>query len=139
MSEKLVAPDVRRTIGDHERRLGILERRITTRTATAATVETVMFSYAGTLTTGTSPPARILPGGILTVLAVTLGTAGTSSTVIDVERNGTTVATVTVPSGTTVHNGEVNARFAADSDKLTLTIISAGTGAADMTAAARFT
>lgn len=139
MSEKLLSPDVRRMLADYARRIAILERRITTRTAATEAIETLIFSYADALAASTSPPVRVRTGGILTILAVTLGAAGTTDTVIDVERNGTTVATVTVPDGVTIYNGEVSARFAADSDVLTLTIATAGSGAANMTAEARFT
>lgn len=137
MSEKLVAPDVRRIIADLERRVGVLERRVTTRSATAETVETIMFSYAGTLAVSVSPPTRPHTGGILTILAVTLGTPGTDDVILGVFRNGALVATVTVPAGVAAYNGEVNARFAAESDLLIVAIADGG-GAADMTAEARF-
>jgi hypothetical protein len=78
-------------------------------------------------------------GGNLTVLAVTFDTAGSTDTVIDVLRNGTVVGTVTVPASTEIYNGEVTARFIADVDTLALEVTTAGTGATDMTAAARFT
>lgn len=139
MSVSLLTPDLRRILGDLARRIGILERRVTATGASVGVSHELVFSYAGALTAATSPPTRVWRGGNLTVVAVSLGTAGSTSTVIAVKRNGTTVGTVTVPSSTTIYNGEVSARFAADSDKLTLTISSAGTGAADMTAAARFT
>lgn len=135
----LLAPDVRRILGDLARRVGILERRVSNAVATVDTTDEIVFSYAGALTATTSPPIRPRQGGILAVMAVTFGTAGSTDTTLLVERNGTTVKTVVVPDSTEVFNADVGARFAADSDVLTLTIDTAGTGAADMTAAARFT
>lgn len=139
MSVSLFPPDLRRAIADLARRIGILERRITSAAAAVDNSREIVFSYAGELAAGVSPPARPWRGGNLTVLAVTLGTAGSTGTVIDVLRNGTTVATVTVPSSTEIYNGDVFARFVADVDTLALEVTTAGTGAADMTAAARFT
>lgn len=139
MSVSLLTPDLRRILGDLASRVGILERRITNSTTSADTGEQIVFSYAGTLTASTSPPVRLRVGGPLTVLAVTFGTAGSTSTILAVERNGTTVATVTVPASTTAYNADIGARFAADSDILTLAVTTPGTGAADMTAVARFT
>lgn len=139
MSEKLLTPDVRRILGDLVRRVGILERRVTSAAAAVDESHEIIFSYAGAIAASVSPPARVWRGGNITVLAVSLGTAGSTSTVIDVLRNGTVVGTVTVPSGTEVYNGDVFARFIADVDTLSLQVTTAGTGAADMTAAARFT
>lgn len=139
MSVTLLPPDIRRILTDLTRRVGILERRVSNATPTTADSEEIIFSFAGVLAASDSPPVRFRRAGILSVLAVTLGTAGSSSTTILVKRNGATVGTVVVPSSTTVYNGDVGARFAADSDILTLTVSSAGTGAADMTAAARST
>ena len=136
----LLPPDLRRIFTDLQRRVGILERRTTTNITGATQTDEILFSYAGTLADDTtSPPVRSRLGGILSVLAVTLGTAGSTDTVILVERNGTIVATVTVPDGVSVHNADIGARFTADVDVLTLTVDSAGAGVADMTAAARFT
>lgn len=139
MSVSLLAPELRRLFVDVHRRLGILERRVSSRAASVDESHEIVFSYAGTLAATTSPPARVWRGGNLTVLAITFGTAGSTATVIDVQRNGTTVATVTVPSSTTIYNAEVFARYVADVDTLSLEVVTAGTGAADMTAVARFT
>jgi len=137
MSATLLPPQVQRLIDDLAARVGTLERRIRASAITDDAFE-VMFSYAGALAAGTSPPARLIRPGTLTLLAVTLGTAGSTSTVIDVLRNGAVVATVTVPSSSGAHNGLVSVDYVAD-DTLALEITSAGTGAADMTAEARFT
>jgi hypothetical protein len=139
MSVSLLTPDLRRVLGDLGRRVGILERRVTSAAAAVDDSHEIIFSYAGTLAETVSPPARVWRGGNLTVLAVSLGTAGSTDTIIDVLRNGAAVGTVTVPDSVEIYNGEVSARFVADVDTLTLEITTAGMGAADMTAAARFT
>lgn len=138
MPASLLAPDLRRMVAAIERRLGILERRLRPGAVNDDTHET-LFSYAGALVASTSPPVRLRHGGTLTVLVVTLGTAGSTDSVLTVQKNGATVATVTVPSSSTTHTGQVGAYFSADTDKLILTITTAGTDAANMTAEARFT
>jgi len=138
MSVSLQLPDFLRRIAGLEGRVGILERRITSSGESVDRSHSILFSLAGGLSVSTSPPVRVWRGGNLTVIAVTLGTAGTTDTVIDVFRNGTVVATITVPDGATAHNGSVFVRFAAE-DSLALEITTAGTGAADMTAEARVT
>lgn len=139
MSVSLLTPDLRRILGDLTRRISILERRVKGASASVDSSHEIIFSHPGALAAGTSPPVRVWRGGNIAVLAVTLGTAGSTSTVLTVKRNGTSVGTVTVPAGWGSYNGEVSARFVADSDTLTLTVTTVGTGAADMTAAARFT
>jgi uncharacterized protein YjdB len=137
MSVSLLTGDLRRVLADIQGRLGILERRITSPASVDNSYE-ITFSFAGTITAVASPPKRVWKGGDLNVLAVTMGTAGSTSTVLTVERNGTVIATVTVPASTETYNGEVSARFAPD-DILVVSVTTAGTGAAEMTADARFT
>lgn len=140
MSETLLNPDLRRMLADVARRVGILERRTRTASTTTGTPanDDIIFSYAGTLAAAESPPAKLRYGGFLSVLAVGLGTAGSSNTTLEVQINGTVVAAVVVPSSSTDYSAEVGARVNAE-DRLTIEVTSAGTGAADMTAAARFT
>lgn len=139
MPTTLNLPDLRNILKGLDRRIGVLERRTRPATPVADESSSIIFSLPGAFSVSTSPPIRIWKGGSLKVLAVTLGTAGSTSTVLDVQRNGSTVATVTVPASTTSYNGDVSARFDADSDTLTIAVTTVGTGAADMTAEARFT
>lgn len=97
-----------------------------------------MFSYAGTLTVSESPPALARQRGTIGELAVALGTAGGTSTVIDILVEGVVEATVTVPSSTEVYVPGVAVQVDAG-ERVSLAITTAGTGAADMTAEARFT
>lgn len=141
MSDKILAPDIRRSLGDLARRIGILERRVGGASASATGTppnDDIIFSHAGTLATGESPPAKLRYGGFLQTLAVGLGTAGSTSTTLQVKRNGTVVATVVVPTGAADYSADIGARVNAE-DRISVNISAAGTGAARMTAAARFT
>jgi hypothetical protein len=136
----LLTPDVRRMLDDLKRRVGILERRVSvsaTATGTPAN-DDLIFSYAGALAAGESPPAKLRYGGFLATLSVALGTAGSSSTTLQVKRNGTVIATVVVPSSSADYGATVGARVSPE-DRITVAITTAGTAAANMTAATRFT
>jgi len=141
MSVSLLPPDVRRLFADLTRRVGILERRIS---PTAAALSSgingdEVFSYAGALVSATeSPPVKLRYSGFLAAFAVALKTAGSSSTTLEVNINGSVVATVVVPSSSSDYVIEIGVRVGAE-DRLSLTVATAGTDAADMTAAARFT
>lgn len=135
----LLAPDLRKSLGELARRIGILERRVSSSTASTASDSEVIFSYAGALSSAVeSPPVKVRYGGFLSVLAVAFGNAGSSSTTIDVKRNNAVIATVVVGSGVSDYIAEINVRIDAE-DRISLEVTTAGTGAASMTAAARFT
>lgn len=137
MAATLLLPALRQILAAFDRRIGVLERR-TSASAAAAIDSEIIFSYAGPLAAGESPPVLVRHSGVLSVLAVALGTAGSTSTTIEVKRNGTTVATVVVPSGDVAFNGDVTVAYTPE-ELLAIEITTAGTGAADMTASARFT
>ena len=137
MPTSALIPDDRRRIADLERRLGILEWAL--RSTGAPTVEELVFSYAGALASGTESPPKILrQSRVLTVLAVALKTAGSTDTVLEILRNGVVANTVTVPAGWLVAALPVAVAYSAG-DTIALVVATAGTGAAEMTAAARFT
>jgi hypothetical protein len=141
MSVSLLTPDLRRILAELARRVGILERRISSAAATisAGTNGEIIFSYAGTLASSTeSPPVKLRYAGFLASLAVALGTDGSTDTTLEVNRNGSVIATVVVPDTVSDYVVVVGVRVNAE-DRLSLTVDTAGTGAADMTAAARFT
>ena len=132
-------PDDRRRIADLERRVGILERA--SRASGAVFVDELVFSYDGPLVDGTeSAPKIIRVSGVLGVLAVAFkpGMAGSTDTVLDVLRNGTVVVSVTVPAGHTAFIAPVAVAYSAN-DTIAVAVNTAGIGAADMTATARFT
>lgn len=137
MSGSLTRPDWAAAIKDLGRRVGMLERRTTPAQNPDRSFE-ITFSFAGALTVTASPPKRLWKPGTLTAIAVALTTAGSTATVIDVERWGTVVATVTVPAGAGSHDEALSVRFTAN-DRLRLLVTTAGTDAAEMTCDARFT
>lgn len=138
MSRTIQLPDLRAILSALERRVVILERRIRPDGTANPANDDIIFSYAGTLISGVeSPPVKVRYNGNVTVLATALGTAGSTSTVLKVNVNGSTVATVTIPSSTADYGPNVGVRLNAE-DRLSLEIDTAGTDAADLTATARF-
>jgi hypothetical protein len=139
MPTSALIPDDKRRIADLERRVGILERAL--RSTGAPIVDELVFSYDGPLVNGTeSAPKIIRVSGVLGVLAVAFkpGAAGSTATVLDVLRNGTVAVTVTIPASTTEYVVPVAVAYSAG-DTIALVVNNAGTGAAAMTATARFT
>jgi len=139
MPTTTLPPDDKKRIAALERRVGILERALGS--TGAGTVDELVFSYSGALVDGTESAPKILRvSGVLAVLAVAFKptTAGSTDTILDVLRNGTVANTVTVPASTTEFVVPVAVAYSAG-DTIALVVNTAGTGAADMTAAARFT
>jgi hypothetical protein len=136
---KLTIPDFQKDIAKLAGRVAWLERRIRVGAGGADTTRDILFSYAGALTITESPPVRVRRGGRLGGFAVTLGTAGSTSTVLTIKQNGTAIATLTIPAGTAAYDIGLNNPFVANVDTLTVAITTVGLGAADMTAEARFT
>ena len=139
MGAKLLLPDVRRILDGLERRIGILERRITPAgPAGLGPNDDIIYSFAGGLATGESPRAKLRYGGFLDSVAVALGTAGSTSTTFQVKQNGTVIGTVTVPSSSADYSAHIGVRVNAE-DRISVNVTAVGTGAADLTVAARFT
>lgn len=139
MSTSITPPGVSKALADLVGRVGILERRINPVNPTKLGPNgEIIFSYAGALASSTeSPPAKLRYGGIIASLAVGLGTAGSSDTTLEVKQNGTTIATVIVPSSSTDFSADIGLAVSAE-DRITINVATAGTSAADMTATARF-
>jgi len=137
MPTATLPPDDRKRIAALERRVGILERAL--RSAGAPPVDELVFSYAGPLGSAVSSPPKIIrASGVLGILDVAMAVAGSTDTILDVVRNGTVVNTITVPASTTEFAALVAVAYSAG-DTIALTVVTAGTAAADMTATARFT
>jgi hypothetical protein len=137
MPPTLQLPDLRRILGGLERRVGILERRINPQASEAGSNADIIFSHAGALMAYESPPVKVRYSGSISVLAVALGTAGSSNTVLQIMKNGSVAASVTVPSGSSDYVPNVGVRVNGE-DRISLKIDTAGTGAANLTAMARF-
>lgn len=96
------------------------------------TSQDVPFSVGGTLNAATSPPWRFKNGARVEKVVAALGTAGTSNTVITLNKNGVAFGTVTLGPGVTFTTQTFNELFNADSDYLTVSITTAGSGAANL-------
>lgn len=140
MSEKILAPDIRRVLDSLGRRVGILERRVNPSAVAAGggSNDEIIFSYPGALSVNESPPVKLRYDGFLASVAIALTTAGSSTTTIQIKRNGTVIATLTVGSGVADSVPAVNVRVFGE-DRLSVRISGVGTGAAGLTVMARFT
>jgi len=98
----------------------------------------VPISHAGRLTNRVSTPYSPWFDSTLVEVYVGLDTAGTTDTVLTVYQNGSSIGTITILAGHTTGSTAFNNDFAANSDKLTVQVTTIGTGAADLTAQARF-
>lgn len=137
MPPTLQLPDLRRILDDLRRRLEILERRIRAIEPTT-TDDEIIFSLSGALTTSTSPKAYLRNTSNLVAVVCSLSTAGSSTTTVQVKKNGSTVVTVSLTSGQTLIKATAGVPFVKDSDALTVTISAAGTSAAGLTVQNRF-
>lgn len=105
--------------------------------AVVTAVETLVFSLAGSVAVSTSGPDTPAADGTLFKVRCLLGTAGTSSTVVTVYVNGSSVGTVTLTSGQTNVAASFSEALTADSDLVTVGVTTAGSGAKDLTVLAR--
>lgn len=97
-----------------------------------------IFSFAGVLTVSESGPWVARLGGKLTEVLVVIKTPGSSSTVVEVFRNGTSIGTVTVASGENIGIASFNTDFQNSKDYMHVGVTTAGTGAEDITVHGRF-
>lgn len=97
-----------------------------------SSINTPFFAYSGALTTGVS--GRWYPANALRVnrYVGSLGTPGSTDTVLRMLYNGSPAGTLTIPSGEYVAGVDVTVDYAAETDYLQFEIITAGTDAADL-------
>ena len=136
--ERRSEPDV---IKELQRRVANLERRIFERDNAGAGGDTIRMGWAvdGVLTTGTSHGWPLTSGDSYTLddLSATLDTAGSTTTTLEVRKNGVAVATLDLAAGITSASVAPSESYA-DGDLYTIAITAAGTGAADLQTFARF-
>ena len=137
MTRTLQLPDVRVLLRNLERRLSILERRIREQQGAAFNDETV-FSLPEAVAASTSPKAYLRADCRMVNVVASLGTAGSSTTTVQVKKNGSTVVTLTLAASATFTRTRANVGFIEDTDYITVTVSAAGTGAKDLTVQARF-
>ncbi len=141
MTDSLDGPNISRRLDRTIKRVEDLERRLRSRVIDnrPEPLEPLeaTFSHAGTPTTAVSPrwyPSRT--ANLYRVL-VSLGTTGTTSTVVTVYVNGGSQGTITLTSGTAKNTGTFDDVLVADTDYLTVAATTVGTGAAKLTVQAR--
>lgn len=135
-------PDQARDIADLKRRVYNLERRINDNVSGGGTGgDTIRIGWFvdGPLTTGTSRgfPLGTNDSYTLTELDATLDTAGSSSTVLSIRRNGTEFATMTLASTVTSMSLTLAIAYVVG-DIYTIAITTVGTGAEGLQTFARF-
>lgn len=96
--------------------------------------EEAKFSRPGALTVSESGPWVPRVGGTLVEVLCALRTAGSSNTVVTIYKNGASIGTITLGSGTTIAiQRSFNTTFNVDTDIMHAAITTAGTGAAHLT------
>lgn len=98
---------------------------------------TFLFTLSGPVAVTSSPGDAADFDTTLVEVRCLLGTAGSSSTVVTVYVNGTSVGTVTLTSSTTNASVTFATALTADTDILTVGVTTAGTGAKDLTVLGR--
>lgn len=138
MTRPVRLPTPRSEVDDLKRRVFDLERRTgvsSSDTRPEATVETAQWSQYGTVTLTTAADAtahRVRKGGTIREIYGSLSTAGSSSTVVTVYKNGVSIGTVTLASSDATETDTITAVSVAPGDKLTARVTTAGTGAAGL-------
>lgn len=99
----------------------------------------VPFSFAGELFASESPRYYSPNAGLYLVqLWASLGTPGTSNTVVEVRKNGAAIATLTFGSGVQLKRTALQEIIQTGVDYLTMAVTGVGTGARDLDVQARF-
>lgn len=99
---------------------------------TGKSISNAMFSAPGAVTVFTGSSRFYVAGaGNIVLSKASLGTAGSTSTTVVIKKNGTTVHTDTIASGTNVITNNTTVAVAAN-DYITVDVTSAGTGAVDL-------
>ena len=138
-------PTPRSVNADVDRRLYDLERAVKANASSSRPVEEpelIVFSQGGdaTAVSTSEVSGRYYPlrRGKLAFVLCTLTTAGSSSTVVSIKKNGSEITTVTLASSDTFEAKTLATTFSVGVDYLTVAATTAGTGAEGLTVQARF-
>jgi hypothetical protein len=132
VTEGVLPPDARRLLEAHERRIAALERALAI--ADRDSRQEMVFSLSGALFPSTSPPWYPRRAGAIRWVVAALGLPGQTDTVIDVQRNGAQLVRITIPAGQRwVLSGAQGTIIRPDLDYVTVTIVTAGQSAQDLT------
>lgn len=91
------------------------------------------FTWSGGLALSTSPPWTPPVTVFVSEVRVLLGTAGSSTSTVEIQKNGTMFEEVDMTSSTTDSGKVETSEFFEPGDLLTCEITAVGTGAADLT------
>lgn len=126
-------PDQVKAVASMHTRLRDMERATSPATRPVEE-ERAVFSYPDALVVGISPKYPVRRGGQLVQVSVDLVTAGSTSTTLKVYRNGAQIgSTITVLAGVTELSPYLGELRIAANDRLQTEVVTAGTGAADLT------
>lgn len=109
-----------------------------TEVPTMAHLIDIPFSFSGPLTTGTSPEYTPREDALLVEIFVTLTDPGSTPTEVGYLKNGVLVDSIELAAGSGTASLDVNEVFSGNADNLQISILVAGSGAADLTVQARF-
>ena len=137
MTDKLLPPEIDREIGRLKKRVSDLER-VLGEVLSGARDHGLPFVIDGSVFEKESPPwTPRFTTRVVQVIAL-LGTAGTSTTTLEIRKNGNSVGTVALGADETVKRFTTSSAFAADQDLLTVAVTGAGLGAQDLDVIVRF-
>lgn len=135
MTRPVRLPTSRTEIEDLKRRVYDLERRIKSSSLNSRPTgppEIFVFNYNGALTASESDRYYPLLNSNLSFVLLSLSTAGSSSTVVDVNRNGSQIAQVTLASSDQFEVKTLGDIYDVKTDYLTFEVTTVGTGAAGL-------
>lgn len=136
MTAKTAPPRLDDEIGKLKRRVDALERKLND--LLDVFKPEIVFSYSGALAVSESPTWTRREAGRLVEVHARLRGAGSTDTVVEVQKNAVTFLTVTIPAGQLWAQRMCAEFFSADSDVLHDVLTTPGTGAEDLTVAHRF-
>lgn len=129
----ITPPDIRATIASILKRLDALERRLAA-FARRRSVLDIPFARDGSVTVSTSQPYYLAePGGTAFEIVGSLRQSGTATTTAVLQKNGNTVATISMASGEVgpkVVDLEVD--YKGNQDRMNVAVTTAGGGAAGL-------
>lgn len=137
MSRYLQPPRVTDQISETKTRVDSIERRLGQKVPPPTPYE-IPFSLAGAVTVSESLRARHPRGGRLILVDAHLQTAGSTDTVLSVNKSGISVGTLTLPAGATYADVAFDVLFSARLETLSIAVTTAGTDAEDLSVFANF-
>lgn len=137
MTSSLVPPRTAAQIGQTKGRVSDLERRLQ-RPLPGQIGYIAKFSLHGALRASTSGCDLHPTGGRLSLVYAILDVVGTTTTVVNLLKNGTTFATIKLTPNNAYNELVVSQSFSARRDEFQVAIVTAGVGAKTLTVFGQF-